>query len=214
MKIIKRFIISCTLSISFTVTSLSSHATLITYELQDFVGNFSQADLMTEWFNLGGADYSQAITSFEHIYSGNNRFSHLTIDFIMAEQGLWTIEAGLDAGFGAQVYIDGQSVFKDSSNLWWTYRWHHEDVVRLENLVFSPGRHKIEFFWLENCCNGYNTLRLTDRISGVTSVLSLSSLQAALGTMPVAEPISFALFILGLLVLGLNLRKQTCKAKR
>ncbi|MFD2168007.1 CCXG family PEP-CTERM protein [Thalassotalea euphylliae] len=197
MKIVKQL-----LAAGLLLASTYSHATLITYETQAFTGNFSMSDLMTEWYARGGAQTSQALTSFEQVYSGNYTFSRLIIDVSMAEAGVWTLEAGLDAGFGAQMYVDGVSVLKDPTNIWWKYNWNHEDVIRVEDISLNTGKHKIELFWLENCCNGYNSVRLIDQTRSTISFLSVNAVQAAQGQAQIPEPYTYALFGVGLLALG------------
>ncbi|REL30573.1 CCXG family PEP-CTERM protein [Thalassotalea euphylliae] len=177
--------------------SLKTQAALITYETQGFTGNFSSLDLKTIWLNLDGDINSQSLDEFERVWSGNQTFSHLTIELNLAEDTIWTLQAGLDAGLGAQVYVDGISIFKDSTDLWWAYNWNHSDTVKIENLSLSQGLHQLEFYWLENCCNGFNSIRFTEQSSGITSVLN----RAALSSFEIPNPVSVSLF--GLALVGL-----------
>ena len=207
MNSFKQILVLC-----FVTFSMSLHASVITYEKQGFIGNFSNADLKTKWYELGQVDSSTSLDKFDRVFSGNYTFSHLVIDIDMKEKSTWTLEAGLDAGLGAQVYIDDVSVFKDNSNFWWSYNWNHPDVIRLEDIELTLGVHKIELFWLENCCNGYNSVRFTDQSRDVTSLLSLGAIELAQGKTSVPEPHMHVVMGLALLLFGCRLRKQKADA--
>ncbi|REL25730.1 hypothetical protein DXX93_03620 [Thalassotalea euphylliae] len=179
------------------IVPLKANAALITYKTQGFSGNFSNADLKTQWSSLSGVVNSQTLSDFEQVWAGNQTFSYLSVEFSLVTDRVWTLEAGLDAGLGAQVYLDGHAIYKDSSNLWWAYNWSHGDIIKLDNLNLNQGGHQLEVFWLENCCNGFNSVRFTDQRSGVTSSLSLNALQ----TFEVPNPSS--ILLLGLALVGM-----------
>lgn len=190
--------------LALSLLSTNAFASLITLETQDYTGGTPSTDYRTAWDALDGDITSTTLDEFTNVKSGNKRFNHLTIEFDMAYDGMWSLMAGLDAGLGAEIYLDGVSVIQDTTNIWWANRWNHGDVLRLDDLALNSGTHTIEFFWIENCCNGANNIRFTDYRTGLETSLNLGAINAA--TVP--EPMTIGLLGLSLLGLGFSLRSR------
>jgi len=181
----------------------NASATLITLETRDINQDFDKSDLLSSW-DKSTAGVANSIDSFDMFKSGNNSLTMLTIDFSISYDGLWSFESGLDAGYGAALFVDGKLVDNRTDNLWWGYNWNHSDVFKVEDIALSTGDHVIQLLWAENCCNGASSVRFTEKL-GQERPLSVSDIDAA----SIPEPTSIALF--GLAALGLMTRRKLAK---
>jgi hypothetical protein len=148
--------------------------------------------------------FGEGIDAFEMFKSGNNRLTMLTIDFNINYDGIWSFKSGLDAGYGAALFVDGTLINNRTDNLWWGYNWNHSDVFNIENIAFASGKHVVQLLWAENCCNGASTVRFTGK-SGQEKLLSVANINAE----SIPEPTCIALF--GLAALGLITRRKLAK---
>lgn len=119
---------------------------------------------------------NQNITNFDHVYSGNYTDSVLTVDF--SRGGKLGFQFGLDAGKGATVLLDGNTVFSSSSDIWWSYNWNHSQVITQMFQGLSSGAHTLTVLWGEDCCNGYNSGRITVNGGKTWSTLSTANLDS------------------------------------
>ncbi|KZZ21026.1 hypothetical protein A3752_10015, partial [Oleiphilus sp. HI0081] len=154
-------------------------------------------DFITSWTDQTSAINSLNISDFSGFFSGNNTISHLSISLTSAISGSWGIEAGLDAGYGAALYVDGSLIENRTDDLWWQYNWNNSDVLS-GTAGISAGSHTIDLYWAENCCNGYSSGRFTTDGGSTWQSLSVANIDAA----TVSEPATLALFGLGLLGLA------------
>lgn len=188
------------------LTSLPANAGLITYQTQDYNGARLFTDLRDEWFALVGAGAvvtDRDIDEFNQVYSGNRTFNRLVLDVDMEGYGEWTLDIGLDAGLGVQAYFNDQSIYKDTSDVWWNYNWNHGDMVNLNNLFMPTGEHRIELYWIEMCCNGFNSIRLTDELNNTVAFLSAEAMARA----QISEPDIIAVLALAL-IFGASMRSK------
>ncbi|MCJ8295130.1 MAG: CCXG family PEP-CTERM protein [Colwellia sp.] len=181
----------------------NASATLITLETRDINKYFNKADLLSSW-NKSTASDVNSIDSFEMFKSGNDTLTMLTIDFTINYDGIWSFESGLDAGYGAALFVDDKLIANRTDNLWWRYNWNHSDVFKVEDIALTTGDHVIQLLWAENCCNGASSVRFTEK-SGQERPLSVANVAAA----SIPEPTSIALF--GLAALGLITRRKLAK---
>jgi hypothetical protein len=186
----------------------NANATLITLETRDINQYFDKSDLLNSW-NQSTAGIVNNIDSFEMFQSGNNSLTMLTIDFNIDYEGLWSFESGLDAGYGAALFVDGTLIDNRTDNLWWRYNWSNSDVFRVEDIALSTGNHVIQLLWAENCCNGSSSVRFTETL-GQDRLLSVAGIdEASTSSSTIPEPTSIALF--GLAALSLLTRRQISK---
>ncbi|GAB2688979.1 CCXG family PEP-CTERM protein [Aliiglaciecola sp. 3_MG-2023] len=178
------------------VISASVNATVITLESRDIAGSFDSSDLQAA-FDLLPSSSVNSISSTDNFNTAQDSVNLLTVEFNMGYEGSWTLEAGLDAGYGAELYLDGTLVSERTDNLWWKYNWGNSDVFSVDLNDIAIGSHTIELFWAENCCSGNNSIRLTEVSSGDVQALSLASVEAA----SVPEPAGILLLGMGLLAL-------------
>jgi len=197
-----KFITSIFIVISLTVSQFS-HAGLITFDTKSLTGSSITSDLQASWFSNANQVNSRNIDEFTLIDIGRNRIGHLNINFDVAEQGFWSFDFGLDAGFGAELFVDGNLIVDRTDDLWWARNWKNSDVFSLDTFDFTQGQHNIDLFFAEKCCDGLSTIQFTNHLTQETSILSSTALKAAAS---VPEPATAALFALG--ALGLILRRK------
>ena len=180
----------------------SASATVITLESRDIDNSFDKTSLITSWNTLATGT-SQVISSFENISTGKNKANLLSFDFVMNYNGMWSLAAGLDAGLGAEVFLDGVLVAKRTDDLWWARNWSNSDVLSVPALAISQGKHTIELYWAERCCSGPGSILLTDYRTGSTNSLSAATIASA----SIPEPAGILLLSLGLI--GLRFSRKS-----
>jgi hypothetical protein len=197
-------------SILILLLSSQANASLVTLQSLDINRSFDSSEsFKTYWNNnaLGiNAPDVLEVDTFEDIRTGGDNLNLLTIKFDLTFDTLFSIFAGLDAHYGAEIYIDNELIHSVYADLWWSKNWNHRSVVSLEDKLLSPGQKLVEIFWAESCCNGPNSVMFS--IDNKDPMyLSASSIDAA--TIEVSDPNSFALMGLGLIaVVGLGRRKK------
>jgi hypothetical protein len=65
----------------------------------------------------------------------------------------WTIQFGVDYGFGGAIFVDGKWLLSNTNNLWWAGDWNSPAVLQI-NKKFNKGKHTIVVYGGEDCCDG------------------------------------------------------------
>ncbi len=194
------------------LTSLSINLNAATMEIatRNINNGIDNTNFISSWNNQSSPVTTNSISDFSHFYSGNNSLSHLSIDFNTSQAGNWGFEAGLDAHYGAALYLDNTLIGNRVDDLWWAYNWGSSDVMSLLNNPLSAGAHTLDIYWAESCCNGYSSARFTTDGSN-WQALSTANLETYAISAPsnnVPEPMPIALLGLGLIGFIANRRKQ------
>jgi hypothetical protein len=188
-------------ALAFTSTVSAS---LITLDSRSINAAIDDTDFASSWTNQTSSVTHTELDTFDFYRSGNNTINLLTIDFDMASSGSWGFDLGLDAGYGAAFYLDDNLVSNRTDNLWWSYNWNNSDVMHVLDNTLASGKHTIELYWAENCCNGASSAKFT--ADGINwQALSTDNIDAASS---VPEPASLALFSLGLVGFSLARMKK------
>jgi len=183
----------------------NANATLMTFETRNIDETINKLDYAGSWLAQSSVINSAELSDFTMIKSGKNRISHLQIDLsIDRDFSNWFFELGLDAGFGAAVYLDGNLVSNRTDDLWWGYNWNHSDVFSVALNGLTRQNQVVDIYWGENCCNGASSIRFKNDL-GQWGNLSSSNIANA----SIPEPTSIVLISMGLL--GLVSRKRFSK---
>jgi hypothetical protein len=184
------------------LTSLSININAATMEIatRNITNGINNADFISSWSNQSSTIITNSINDFNVFYSGIDSISHLSVDFTTSQAGTWGFEAGLDAHYGAALYIDNTLIGNRTDDLWWSYNWNSSGVMNLPNNPIAAGAHTLDIYWAESCCSGYNSARFTSDGTNWQSLstanLDTYAISAANNTVP--EPMPVALLGLGL----------------
>ena len=192
-------------SFLFAFISASANASLITIETRALqTAKLDTTDFSGSWLDMETTISTNVIAEYANRSSGNNSFSHLSIEINIANNGSWAFDAGLDAGYGAAIYLDGVLLELRRDNLWWQHRWDHSDVISADNIALTQGTHTFDIYWAENCCNGSSSIRFSPDEGSSWSTLSNDTLTQ--NTVP--EPETAIIFTLALMGLGFTQRRK------
>ena len=149
----------------FLATSISANAAIITIESVDIATNFNQSDLQAYWNSISPTT-SQTVTDLSGLFfngnANNNTLYKLTADFSSSNPLEVSFLAGLDAGRGAEIFVNNVLTVNDDSNIWWARNWNSADVIGVENVLFGAGANSIELYWGENGNSGGNSFLLEE----------------------------------------------------
>ncbi|MCH9697710.1 MAG: CCXG family PEP-CTERM protein [Gammaproteobacteria bacterium] len=181
---------------------LASTITLQTRAIQN--SQFNQSDYRQAWTQHSSSLTSKNLSEFNNVHvaqhhTKNPVFSYLKTTFTIGEDfadNLWGFRAGMDAGLGGALYLDGQLVDIDASDLWWKHNWNNESEILKAGFIedLSEGFHVLELFWAESCCHGSNSGQFTIDGGQSWQTLSVARLDA-IAAVPL--PASAWLFVTG-----------------
>lgn len=182
----------------------SAGASVISLQSLGIDNSFRHVDNFNQYWNTYvsemGSPQKEHIDLFENVKTGNNSLNRLSIEFDVTSAAELSLTFGLDAHYGAEIYIDNQHAYSEYSDLWWSRNWNHGDVFAIDNRIFDAGPHLIEVFWAEACCNGVNSILLSTD-DNTPAMLSESVLDTAV--IQVSAPDTSSLFMLGFMTLAL-----------
>ena len=177
----------------------SVNAGLIVHEYRSISsgGDINSNNYIASWDSLDSTIFSQDLDQFTNQRSGNRRMNHLSVD-LSFDNGFtdFSFEAGLDAGFGAAVFLNGNQIAKDTTDVWWAYNWTHNDVFRVNDLSLTAGNNSLDFYWGEWCCNGGSSIRFSMNNSEWMD-LSVANIESSTQAIPVPEPALIPLIAVG-----------------
>ena len=187
----------------FTATC-TAHAATINISTRAITSSIDNNDFISSWSSQSSAINTNSTSEFTAFYSGQNSISHLSVDFNTSQAGTWGFEAGLDAHYGAALYLDNTLLGNRVDDLWWSYNWNNADIMSSLNNPIVAGAHTLDIYWAESCCNGYNSAQFTTDGNNWQS-LSTANLETYAATVP--EPTTIALLSLGLAGIAAKRRK-------
>lgn len=184
----------------------NASATLITLETRDINQTFDQNNLLGSW-EQSTAGIANSIDSFNGVATGKKKLNMLTIDLNLKSNGTWTFEGGLDATYGAVLFVNGNLVDSRSDDLWWSNNWNNNDVFKVDNVALISGNNVVQLLWAENCCNGTSSVRFSEA-TGQANILTVENINGVNNINPasIPEPTSIAIF--GLAIVGLVTRRK------
>jgi hypothetical protein len=127
-----------------------------------------------------------------------------TIDFGVRTGGAWEIRAGVDFGKGGAVFLDGQQVAFNNTDMWWSGSYGTNGSFDFSKYL-SAGNHVLTIYGVEDCCSGNVQTQFSVNGGGFTSFGNNDLLTA------VPESQNFAMLLAGLALLGTLARRRSNK---
>ena len=183
-----------------TAMSLSVNATIMTIETKTIDASIDNNDFISSWANQAATAQTSAIDSFENYSTGQNSINLFSVTFDTNNAATWGLQAGLDAHYGAAIYVNGTLVESRTDDLWWAKSWTNTDVITANDVDILAGTNLLQIYWAEACCNGGSSIRFA---ADGTNWETLSKANIA-----TAIPEPAALALLGFGLLGFSLRRN------
>jgi hypothetical protein len=147
------------------ISITGANAAIITIDRADATFSSSNLDLQAEFAALDASDIiSEALPSSALIYNGsafNNTIFKLSIDFVSSTARTMDFFAGLDAGRGAELWLNGALLNDANQNLWWSRNFNNNQVFDTTGLSILEGQIVLEVYWAENGNSGGNSFNFS-----------------------------------------------------
>lgn len=134
----------------------------------------------------------------------NNSALQATIDFGVHTAGTWEIRAGVDLGEGGAMFLDGQQVAFNNTNMWWNGSYGSNGSFDISTNL-SVGNHVLTIYGVEDCCSGNVQTQFSLNGGSFASFSSNDSLTA------VPEAQNLAMLLAGLGLVGTLARRRSNK---
>lgn len=183
------------------LTSSVSQAALIEYKFTAIDSSFDASSSLLDYINNSSNVTTSNISAFDMVNSETQSVSLISFDFDFSSLVQFTLFAGLDAFYGAEVYINGTNVLDTEEDLWWSKKWSNGDVQKID--VASIGLTSIDVVWAEECCGGLSSIAFSsDLLGGDRVALNDQNIQAlnaasSSNVAQVHEPSVFLLSLVG-----------------
>lgn len=204
----KKFIAALVLLLTTSV----SQAAVIEYKFTAIDGTFDAGSSLLDYISNSSSVTASNVSSFDMVSSEIQSVSHISFDFDFSSLVEFTLFAGLDATYGAEIYVNGVNVLDTQEDLWWKRNWSNADVQSVN--ATSIGVTTIDIVWAEECCGGQSSIAFSsDLLGGDLLILNDANIQAlntASGSNAAAvhEPSAFLLSMLGMLFIGVRRLKK------
>lgn len=122
-----------------------------------------------------------------------------SIEFTLApaQAGTWDMQFGVDFGRGGALFVDGVAMAFNATDMWWSNSYANASEILEASVTLGAGRHLVELYGLENCCDG----RMQGRFRGPgTPGWTVFATNDPLASVP--APASLGVFAMGLLGLA------------
>lgn len=186
-----------------------ANAALITYSYTDITSSFNSSSSLYDYITNSSNTTSSSVTDFTLVSGEEDSVSMVEFSFNLASLTDLDVFAGVDADYGAEIYVNGVQAFDTQDNLWWKLDWSNSDVFGVAD-DFN-GFVDIKIVWAEECCGGSASIALSSSVlpSGLNelSVSNLEALEIASSGSSVSVPTPSTVFLLGLGVLLIGTRK-------
>jgi len=188
------------------LSSFTSQAAVITYSYADLDASFDASTSLLDYFNSQTAT-EVAVSDFDMEGTFDDSIMNVTFSFDLTTDTSFEVFAGLDAGYGAEIYINNSLVLDSTADLWWSKNWTSSDVISFEQLL-TAGSNTFTIVWAEECCSGLSSIAFSSPLVAggdftTLSVAALNELEASSPNAPVAVNAPGTVGILALSLLAL-----------
>ncbi|MEQ3648102.1 CCXG family PEP-CTERM protein [Alteromonas sp.] len=183
--------------------SFASQASVITYSYADLDGSFDASASLLDYYNSQTAT-EVSIADFDMEGTFDDSIMNVTFSFDLDTDTSFEIFAGLDAGYGAEIYINNALVLDTTADLWWSKDWTSSDVISFEELL-TAGSNTFTIVWAEECCGGLSSIAFSSPLvaGGDFTTLSVSALSELEASSPNSSVAVNAPGTVGILALSL-----------
>ncbi|MDW5285852.1 hypothetical protein R6Y90_12870 [Alteromonas macleodii] len=169
----KKYIAALLLALTTSV----SHAALIEYKYTGIDNTFDASSSLLDYINNSSSATTSNVSAFDMVNSETQSVSHISFEFDFSSLVQFTLFAGLDAFYGAEIYVNGSNVLDTEDDLWWRKTWTNSDVQSVD--IASIGLTTIDVVWAEECCGGLSSIAFSsDLLGGDLLVLTDENIQA------------------------------------
>lgn len=159
------------------LTSSVSQAALIEYKFTAIDSSFDASSSLLNYVNNSSSVTASSVSSFDMVNSQTQSVSLISFEFDFSSLVQFSLFAGLDASYGAEIYVDGVNVLDTEEDLWWRRSWNNSDVITTD--VASVGLTRIDIVWAEECCGGQSSIAFSsDLLGGGLLILNDANIQA------------------------------------
>tara|TARA_Y100000296_G_scaffold54998_1_gene63151 strand:+ start:2239 stop:2856 length:618 start_codon:yes stop_codon:yes gene_type:complete len=160
-----------------TLTTSVSNAALIEYKFTAIDSTFDASSSLLDYINNSSSATTSNVSAFEMVNSETQSVSLISFEFDFSSLVQFTLFAGLDAFYGAEIYVNGSNVLDTEDDLWWRKTWTNSDVQSVD--IASIGLTTIDVVWAEECCGGLSSIAFSsDLLGGDLLVLTDENIQA------------------------------------
>lgn len=194
------------------LTTTVAHAALIEYKFTAVDSTFDPSESLLDYINSSTSVTSSNVTSFDMVNSETQSVSLVSFEFDFSSLVEFTLFAGLDADYGAEIYINGVNVLDTEQNLWWRRSWNNSSVQSVD--ATTIGLTQIDIVWAEDCCGGQSSIAFSSvLLGGDLLVLNDQNIQAlnnasSSNVTQVHEPSILLLSLMGVFFIGARRLKK------
>ncbi|CAA0357963.1 exported hypothetical protein [Alteromonas infernus] len=124
----KKYIAALLLALTTSV----SHAALIEYKYTGIDSTFDASSSLLDYINNSSSATTSNASAFDMVNSETQSVSHISFEFDFSSLVQFTLFAGLDAFYGAEIYVNGSNVLDTEDDLWWRKTWTNSDVQSVD----------------------------------------------------------------------------------
>jgi len=146
------------------LTTSVSHAALIEYKYTAIDSTFDASSSLFDYINSSSSVTTSNVAAFDMVNSETQSVSLVSFEFDFSSLVQFTLFAGLDAFYGAEIYVNGTNVLDTEEDLWWRKDWSNSDVQSVDTA--SIGLTTIDVVWAEECCGGLSSIAFSSDILG------------------------------------------------
>lgn len=146
------------------LTTSVSHAALIEYKFTAIDSTFDASASLLNYINSSSSATTSNVSAFDMVNSETQAVSLVSFEFDFSSLVEFSLFAGLDAFYGAEIYVNGVNVLNTEDDLWWRRSWSNGDVQSVN--VTSFGLTSIDVVWAEECCGGLSSIAFSSGLLG------------------------------------------------
>jgi hypothetical protein len=193
-------------AIVWAMCSSLSSAALITYSYTAQDASFDPSANLLDYIDSSASVTTSNLSSFNMVSSEQDAVSKVTISLDLPTANTFSVFAGLDASYGAEIYFNGTLLTETNDDLWWQRSFSNPDVIDASSLV--SGAVTIDIVWAEECCGGQSSIAFTSDLLPseflILSISNLERLESAAALTSVDAPSNGVILAMGMLLLGLR----------